>query len=444
MLAELAAAVREKRVEPIDLVDESLRRIEASQATLNAVTAVRAEEARAEARSHARDGALAGLPVLVKDLARVRGMRTTLGSPLYADAPPDEVDDVVVARLKEAGAIVVGRANSPAFGHAPFTTNTLYGATTNPWNPERSPGGSSGGSAAALAAALVPLATSSDGGGSVRIPASCCGLVGYKPSMGAIGRNVLPRWIGFSTLGATGRTVADVVLEASVILGPARGDFLSLPRAGIALEPQRPPRVVACRTFRSTVDPVIEAAFEDALETIGRAGVEVTRADAPTDERTGVAWFTISTAELAESLAHVRDQWDSFEESLRMMLLFGEQVTAAQYIGATRYRHEVSARFDDLLGDDAVLVTPVANMQSWPPEGPVADDPGAALNTPDINFTGHPAASVPLGRDDAGVPFGLQVVGPRFADGLTLGLAELLERERPWPTVAPGYEPYPS
>jgi Asp-tRNA(Asn)/Glu-tRNA(Gln) amidotransferase A subunit family amidase len=129
------------------------------------------------------------------------------------------------------------------------------------------------------------------------------------------------------------------------------------------------------------------------------------------------------------------------------MVLFGERITAAQYIGATRYRHEVAARFDDLLGDDAVLVTPIANVQSWAPEGPLptnADDPAVALNTPDINFTGHPAVSVPLGHDDAGVPFGLQVVAPRFADGLALGLAELLERERPWPTVAPDYEPYPS
>ena len=204
MLKELAGAVRDGRTTPLELVEESLRRIEASQDTLNAVVALRADEAREEAARHPRTGPLAGLPLLVKDMARCRGMRTTMGSPLFADAPPDEFDDVVVTRLREAGAIVLGRTNTPAFGHAAFTTNQLFGTTRNPWNPERSPGGSSGGSAAALAAALVPLATTSDGGGSVRIPASCCGLVGYKPSMGAIGRNVLPRWIGFSTQGATG------------------------------------------------------------------------------------------------------------------------------------------------------------------------------------------------------------------------------------------------
>jgi Asp-tRNA(Asn)/Glu-tRNA(Gln) amidotransferase A subunit family amidase len=450
MLAELAAAVREKRADPVDLVNESLRRIEASRATVNAVTALRAEEALAEAETHAREGALAGLPLLVKDMARCKGMRTTMGSPLFADAPPDKVDDVVVARLKEAGAIVLGRSNSPAFGHAAFTTNTLFGPSRNPWNLDRSPGGSSGGSGAALAAALVPLATTSDGGGSVRIPASCCGLVGYKPSMGAIGRNVLPRWIHFSTQGIAGRSVADVVLEASVTLGPASGDFLSLPRAGIALEPIRPARVLACRSFRADVDPVIEAAFEEALAALSADGFPVERVEPPSDASVAGAWFTISSAELAQSLEHVRDQWDRFEPSLSFQLKYGAAVTASDYIAAVRRRHEVGTRFDDLLGDDAVLVVPVSNVQSWPAEGPVpmsvgsvVDDPSVGLNTPDLNFTGHPAVSAPLGRDEAGVPFGLQIVAPRFVDGLALGLAAALEQLRPWPTVAPGFEPYP-
>jgi Asp-tRNA(Asn)/Glu-tRNA(Gln) amidotransferase A subunit family amidase len=450
MLQELAGAVREGRVSPAELVDESLRRIEASNDTLNAVVALRAEEAREEATSHPRTGPLAGLPLLVKDMARCRGMRTTMGSPLFADAPPDELDDVVVARLREAGAIVLGRTNTPAFGHAAFTTNQLFGPTRNPWNPERSPGGSSGGSAAALAAALVPLATTSDGGGSVRIPASCCGLVGYKPTMGAIGRNVLPRWIGFSTQGSTGRSVADVVLEASVTHGPAAGDWLSLPSSGALLEPTRPERVLACRSLRADVDPVIEAALDDALATLTEAGISVERIDPPSDSSVAVDWFTIGSAELAQSLESARDQWDSFEPSLLFALTLGEAVTLPDYLAATRRRHEVAARFDAVLGAGAVLVTPTANVQSWPPEGPLPStlgelhDPTIAVNTPDLNLTGHPAVSVPLGLDEAGVPFGLQVVAPRFTDGLALGLAAELERLRPWPTVAPGYEPYPT
>jgi Asp-tRNA(Asn)/Glu-tRNA(Gln) amidotransferase A subunit family amidase len=451
VLEELAAAVREGRVTPVELVEESLRRIEQANPVINAVTAVRAEEALAEARAHPRTGALAGLPLLVKDMARVKGMRTTMGTPLFADAPVDEIDDVVVARARAAGAIVVGRTNSPAFGHQAVTTNLLYGATRNPWNPERSPGGSSGGSGAALAAALTPLATTSDGGGSVRIPASCCGLVGYKPSMGAIGRNVLPRWIGFSTQGCTGRTVADVLLEASVVLGPAVGDVWSLPRAGVELAPRRPARVLACRTLRADVDPLIEAAFEEVLSTLESEGVQVQRVDGPTDASTAAAWFLMSAAELAQSMEGLRDRWEEFEASLLFQLQYGAAVTASQYIAAQRLRHEVSARIDTMLGDDAVLITPTANVQSWPAEGPVGTsagsvtgDPAIGLNTPEFNFTGHPAVSVPMGHDAVGVPFGLQVVAPRFLDGLALGLAAVLERARPWPLVATGYEPYPT
>lgn len=224
MLEELSAKVRSEEINPVDLVNESLRRIEAAT-SLNAVVAVYADEARALAASHPRTGALAGLPFLVKDMARVKGHTTTAGSALYANAPADNIDDAVVSRLREAGAIIIGRSNSPEFGATAYTTNKVFGATRNPWNTEKSPGGSSGGSAAALAAGLTPIATTSDGGGSVRGPASASGLVGYKPSMGAIGRNVLPRWIDFSTQGTSGHTVADVAYEAAITHGPAVGDF---------------------------------------------------------------------------------------------------------------------------------------------------------------------------------------------------------------------------
>lgn len=450
MLEQLAGAVRDGRVDPVELVAESLRRIEASHATLNAVTALRAEEALAEAAACPRTGPLAGLPLLVKDMARCRGMRTTMGCRWFADAPADDVDDVVVARLRAAGAIVLGRTNTPAFGHAAFTANHLFGATRNPWNPERSPGGSSGGAGAALAAGLVPLATASDGGGSVRIPASACGLVGYKPTMGGIGRNVVPRWLHFSTQGTLGRTVADVILEASVTLGPAAGDILSVPRASIALEPVRPRRVLVCRSFRADVDAVIEAAFDEAVAALGAAGLPLERVEAPFDGSIAASWFQMSSAELAQSLLHERNRWDELEPSLRFQLDYGAQVSAADYIAAQRRRFDAAARLDALLGADAVLVVPTVNATSWPPEGPVpaaagatTGDPAIAVNTPDLNFTGHPAVSVPIGRDDAGVPFGLQVVAPRFADGLALAVAQVLERERPWPLVAPGYEPYP-
>jgi amidase/aspartyl-tRNA(Asn)/glutamyl-tRNA(Gln) amidotransferase subunit A len=432
----------------VELVEESLRRIEAA-ADLNAVTAVYADDALSEARGHDRTGPLAGLPVLVKDMARVAGKVTTMGSRLFADAPPDTVDDVVVGRLRAAGAIVIGRTNSPEFGATATTVNPLFGATLNPWNTARTPGGSSGGSAAALAAGLAPLATTSDGGGSVRAPASLCGLVGYKPTMGAIGRNMLPRWIGFSTQGATGAGIADVILEASVTHGPARGDFLSLPAGSIPLEPVRPRKILVCRSFRADVDPDVEAAFEATLDALARDGATIERVDSPFSAASALTWLTISTAELAESLGALVDRVEEMSDYVRQQVRFGARVTAAQYVAAQRERHRLGGLLDDLLGDDAVLVTPTINTRSWAAEGPmpdaagsVTDDPSICLNTPEINMTGHPAVSVPTGLDDHGVPCGMQIIAPRFADSLALGLAGRVETIRPWPVTAPGYEPF--
>lgn len=446
MLAELAAKVRDGSVDPVDLVAESLHRIEVANPQINAVVAVRAEEALAEARASVRRGPLAGLPILVKDLGRCAGMRTTKGSRLLADAPLDTDDDIALARLRAAGAIVVGRTNTPAFGSSSVTANALFGITRNPWNLTRSPGGSSGGSAAALAAGLVPLATGSDGGGSVRIPASCCGLVGYKPTMGIIGRNDVPGWMGFATVGALGTTVADVVLEASIELGPAIGDILSVATPAGFLDPELPRSILATRTFRGYVDPGIEQVFDEALDALRTAGHRVDDVVSPFDTSTVSAWITISSADFAESMSWCRDRWDELEPSTRTHLAHGESVTLADYISAHRRRYHDAAVLDALLGESAVLLVPTLNVESYPAEGPfptgvpgVIDDPLIGLNTPELNFTTHPAVSVPLGRDRAGVPFGLQIIAPRHADRLALGLAGLIERLRPWARVAPGY-----
>jgi Asp-tRNA(Asn)/Glu-tRNA(Gln) amidotransferase A subunit family amidase len=450
MLSELAYAVRSGSVTPLELVDEAIRRIEDGDAGIGAVVRLEADAARAAAADHDGAGALAGVPFLVKDMALCKGSVTTFGSALHADAAPDEVDDAVVARLREAGAIVVGRSNSPAFGHAPFTNNLVFGATRNPWNTQCSPGGSSGGSTAALAAGFVPLATTSDGGGSVRIPAALCGLVGLKPTTGSFGRNVLPRWIELSTQGVTGHTVADVTYQAEVVAGPAAGDWLSAPSPPGQFTPTRPGRVLACRTFRANVDPVVEAAYEDSLAALADAGLPVERIEAPSGGQSLVDWFYISSCELAQSLADVRDRWDAFDDSLQEILRFGIGVSAEDYLAATRRRHALGARIDEAIGGDGVLALPTLNVQDWAPEGPTPSDAGAiegdptiAVNTPDLNLTGHPAVSVPMGLGDRGVPMGLQLVAPRWADGLALGAAELLEQARPWPLVAPGYEPFP-
>jgi Asp-tRNA(Asn)/Glu-tRNA(Gln) amidotransferase A subunit family amidase len=440
MLAELSAAVREGRLHPTELVTEALRRIEARDDTIRSVVALRAESALDDAARSPRQGPLAGIPFLVKDLADCAGLPTTYGSKLYADAPPAVADGVQAARLRAAGAIPIGKANTPEFGWIGYTTNLVFGTTHNPWNLERSPGGSSGGSSAALAAGLVPIATASDGGGSVRIPASLSGLVGYKPTIGGIGRDGPPRWIDFSTAGVLGHTVADVVTEAEVYLGPSDGDVLAVPPGAIALTPVRPRRALLCRTLRDAVDPVIEADLLEAAATLEQLGIGVEEIVNPIP---GVVatWFVLGAAELAQSLGAWRDRWDELDPGLHAMLKYGESFSLDAYIA--------SEAIDRLLGTDTVLLTPTHNAQSWPAAGPWpmsvngVDTPGVAVNTNDFNLTGHPAVSVPIGRDDAGVPFGMQIVAPRWRDGLALGTAAALEAARPWPLAADGFEPFP-
>jgi Asp-tRNA(Asn)/Glu-tRNA(Gln) amidotransferase A subunit family amidase len=452
VLTELAAAVRDKKVSAKELVEESLRRIDGANDQLNAVVRVRADEALAEADSlddARRTGPLAGIPLLVKDLQDVAGLPTTFGTPLFADGAPAEADATIVARLRAAGAIVVGKTNTPAFGWTAFTDNKVFGPSRNPWNPERSPGGSSGGSAAALAAGLTPLATTTDGGGSVRIPASMCGLVGYKPTLGTIGRDRAPRWITFSTSGATGATVADVILEASVLAGPTGTDINELTAGSVPIEAVRPPRVIACRTLRRDVDAAVDAAFAAAVDAIERdLGLPVTHVDNVFDtNELPMLWFAISAAELAQSLAWSEPRWDELEPGLTDTLRYGASVSAADYIAAQRKRYDAAATLDALLGTDGVLVTPTCNVTSWAPTGPLPDaagaitgDPGIAVNTVEMNFTGHPAVSVPVGVAPEGVPIGMQIIAPRFADRLALGLAAAVETVRPWPHTAPGYD----
>jgi Asp-tRNA(Asn)/Glu-tRNA(Gln) amidotransferase A subunit family amidase len=453
MLYELADAVRNRKVSPRELVEDSLRRIDDAQ-DLNAVIARRDDAALAEADTLSddrRNGPLAGIPLLVKDLSNVAGMRTTFGSPLYAYAPAADTDSTIVERLRAAGAVVVGKTNTPAFGWTGYTDNQVFGATRNPWNLDRSPGGSSGGSGAALAAGLAPLATTTDGGGSVRIPASLSGLVGYKPTLGVIARDFAPNWLTFSTSGATSATVADVVLEGSVLAGPNRRDLNELPSRSVPIEAVRPSRVIACRTLRADVDPSVEAAFDTTLGVIENdLGIAVTVVDTVFDDpELPLDWFTVGSAEFAQSFAWCEDRWDEFEPGLTMLLRVGASVTTTDYLAKQRKRYQVAAVLEELLGDDAVLLTPTLNVTSWPPDGPlpqeagsVTNDPAIAVNTVEFNFTGQPAVSVPMGTGPEGVPIGLQVVAPRFGDRFALGLAAALEQAQPWALTASGYEAF--
>ena len=445
------------------MVEEALDRIARLDPAINAVVALRAESAHLEAEAIdagvARGepaGTLAGVPVLVKDLEDVAGMGTTQGSRLFADAPPAIEDSLIPARLRAAGAIVVGKTNLPEFATEGFTDNLLFGPTGNPWAPIRSPGGSSGGSAAAVAAGLVPIATATDGGGSIRIPAAFCGLLGLKPTHGVIGRYPPHDWIDFSTFGPFATSVADLRLLLAVESGPIAGDPTARPH-GWTMDPTPPAShiVAAHRTSDlGPLPPAIQRSFEEAVEAVADVlALPVTwlePSEVFVDGDPDLDWFTLATAEHVAALGRERvvANLGLMHPATRGFMEVGLSVGIDEYLAARRRRFGYVHRLDGLLGRSGLLLTPTVASEGWYADGRLTADGEPAMLTPEVystavqNVTGHPAISLPAGRSANGVPFGLQVSAPRHSDDLLLDVAEAWETAYPWPELAPGYESF--
>lgn len=462
-ISEVAAAVGSGRTTARAMVELALDRIERLDPVLGAVVALRAEEGLREASAldltiAAGDeaGPLAGVPVLVKDMEDVEGMTTTHGSLLFKDAPAAVRDGVIPARLRAAGAIVVGKSNLPEFATEGFTDNPLFGATRNPWGLEWSPGGSSGGSAAAVAAGLVPIGTATDGGGSIRIPAAFCGLLGLKPTAGVIGRWPPHDWMDLSTCGPLATTVADLRVLFRVESGPVQGDPSALP-AGIRLPPGSPPARIFAAARTSDLGPLpagLAATFQGVAEAFAamlsldiewlEPGSIFAGSDPDLD------WWTLATAEHVVSIGRARviDGLDRMHPAAREFMSAGLGIGLDEYLAARRQRYDHVRRLDALLGGAGLLLTPTVAVEGWTPDGRLPDDietgmlPPSAYSTALQNVTGHPAITLPAGRSANGIPFGLQVTAPRFADGMLLDIAERWEAAYPWPTVAPGYLPF--
>jgi len=456
----LARHLQQRQISARDLVERSLRLIEAGNGPINAVVALRAEEALAEAAAEDRvraagepTGPLSGLPILVKDLEDVAGMRTTRGSLLHADDPPAGSDGLVPGRLRAAGAIVVGKTNLPEDAFEAYTANPLFGVTRNPWDQQWSPGGSSGGSAAALSAGVVPIATATDGGGSARIPAAFCGLVGLKPSNGVIGRSPVPSWMDLSTDGPMGHSVADVALLLDLIKGPVAGDPSALPHWAPSPLPAGVRLVAAPRTVDwGPLDPGLQRAFDAALQVLERdlgLPVELVEPTAVTPEgNVDEDWFVLCCTEQAHEIGRrvLEEKADLFDPVFLGHMRTGLATSIEEYLAARRRRFAHTGALDRLLGDDGVLVTPTLAMAAQHADGRMvgATAPGTpadALNTCLQNITGAPALSLPAGWLPNGLPFGLQLTGPRFRDDLLLALGARWEEARPWPWFAPGFEP---
>jgi Asp-tRNA(Asn)/Glu-tRNA(Gln) amidotransferase A subunit family amidase len=435
---ETAAAVRRGEVSPRDLVDEALTRIGALDDTLNCFVAVDPEAARAQAvaleqRLVAGEpiGALAGVPIGVKDLEDAEGFVTTYGDPVRRERAPAAHDSVQVARLRAAGAIVIGKTNTPAYGFQSETDNLLFGPTRNPWAPERTCGGSSGGSAAAVASGMVGLCTGSDGGGSIRIPSAVCGIAGFKPTNGVVpsGDADWPTWGPFSTRGPIARTFAEIAYALDVVAGYSARDLMSFDlHASFADAAMRASlagvRIVWSPTLgTATPDAAIVTACEHALAVLEQHGARVVDT---TDSVFGAppvrAW--IMRAGVGSFRVATRDPtpWDGrFLPGAQFIAHFGESVTAAQMLDAEQGAHRAQLDLAAIYDRADVLVTPA--MATVPPRVGEASPygPGWASDyTLPFNLVRAPAAVVPCGTVPAGadapMPVALQLAMPRCAD----------------------------
>ena len=450
-----AELVRKKEVKPLELVDAAIERIERLNPELNAVITPMYDQGRAAASGDIGQGPFAGVPFLLKDLgAMYAGVRLTLGARIMEGFVPD-VDSELTIRQKRAGLITIGKTNTPEFGLLPTTEPELFGPTRNPWGAGHTPGGSSGGSAAAVAAGLVPMAHGNDGGGSIRIPASCCGVFGLKPTRA---RNPLGPLFGDMLGGlvaehALTRSVRDSAALLDATSGPDLGDpYWAPPPARPFLEevgadPGRLRIAVTARNATGTaVHPDCLAALKDAAELCAGLGHLVEEVDPPQVGEHLLHSFTVvwaaGCASTVDGVFGDQATAEMFEPVTWGLCEMGRHFTSSQYLiavtglqGAARQLAQFMTKYDLIL--TPTLAEPPLPLGSF---GPTPDNPLAgwhrsatfAAYTPICNATGQPAMSVPLYWNNEGLPVGVHFIG-RFGDEATLfRMAAQLEQARPW------------
>ncbi|HSG90467.1 MAG TPA: amidase [Pseudomonadales bacterium] len=458
-IGAIAAQVRSGERSAEEIARATLARIERDDPRLNAFVArlpdeqVLAQARAVDARVAAGEdpGLLAGVAVGVKDLEDVVGLRTTYGSALWADAPPATRDSLAVTRMRAAGAVIVGKTNTPEFGCKGACDNPLFGATANPWNLAYSPGGSSGGSAAALAAGLVPLATGSDGGGSIRIPASVCGLSGFKASQGRVplADPSGPTTGVLAVRGPMARTLRDTVIALDAMRGDDPRDIFGLPDEGgswlEAFDARRPPeRVIWSPGLGYTqIDDDVRAVCETALQALRDAGVEVIEREQILSEHPLAHWWAMWTAAMARKLGDRigTDDWEKIDPPLRDMIEFGMKVTGADYARALDAAHTFNMELEAAFADAPLILSATCAGRT-----PRTGEPGIVNGLPTaawvemtfgINMTRNPAATVHAGLDPAGMPVGLQVIGRQRTDVGVLCGAGFIEEILGGPGVCP-------
>jgi len=453
-LIDLLAALDAGKLSSLELSNAVLERIEATQPTLNAFTAMRdpelvqSEASASDDRRRRGDARpLEGVPLGVKDLEDVAGMITSNGSAAFRDNLAER-DSVQVERLRAAGAIVVGKTNTPEFGYTALTKNVLFGTSRNPWNLERTPGGSSGGSSAAIAGGVVPIATASDGGGSIRIPASCTGTFGIKGSFGRVPKAPKRFWDidQTSVWGPLTRTVEDASLLLDLTCGDHPLDPYSLPAPPHSYRGtlgDLPPGLRIAWSpdlgYASVQSDVVAVAEQAALvfERLGHR-VEAISGGPP---EPGRDWSLLGALEQLSRITHLLPEHEEeFGRAYLRGVKTGDQMTPERWSRYRERREQLNRWCAQLFDDYDLLLTPTLPYDPPAAPGPLLAEiegrrqPAANIGsfTMPFNLSWHPAASARAGVSKAGLPVGLQIVAPRHRDDLVLQAAFAFEQVQPW------------
>jgi amidase len=460
-----AALVANGDVSPLELLEAAIERIERIDPALNAVNIRWFDHARQTAASDLPAGPFRGVPFLIKDLfAAYAGQRISNGNVALKEANViSDADTTLVSRFRAAGLVIAGRTNSPELGSVPVTEPIAWGPTRNPWDTSRTPGGSSGGAAAAVAAGMVPFAHASDGGGSIRIPAACCGLVGLKPSQGRITLGPIRDESGLSVELAVSRTVRDTAALLDAVRGPGIGDTVIAPPPSrpyvdeVGADPGRLRiGVLDHHPQGGAIDAECTAAVQSVaslLESLGHH-VEATWPKALEDTTFGSKFGALWSANMGLSLRRFEDQLGrpledrEFEPMNRVQADFATHFTSVDYAVAlsavTQYRRALQSWWHD--GWDLLLTPTLGEVPI--PVGTIGnnpDDPMSAMRragqfvpfTPPFNTSGQPAISLPLEWTDAGLPVGVQLVAAYGREDVLLRVASQLEHAKPWAQRTP-------
>ena len=453
---EAARLLRAGKVSSLELVNAALERIERLNPSLNAFVTVTADSARKQARAADREiragkfrGPLHGIPISIKDNFLTKGVRTTAGSKILADFIPD-FDSHVVARLKHAGAISLGKTILNEFAYGIHGQNPHYGDVHNPWDLSRTPGGSSSGSAASLAAGIGFASVGTDTGGSLRIPASFCGIVGFKPTFGLVSlAGVVPLAESLDHAGPLARTVKDAAIVLSVIAGKYPKGVRALKFTQLRRNLPRRFRIGwPANYFFNRVDPEVQLAIQravKALESLGgrTAPISLPHAAESVEASTAVGLVEASQYHVAQK--YFLQRAAEYSEDVRRRLELGLEVKALDYLDAARVRRELTIDFDSAFERVDVIVAPATACVAPRLGEAVVEIRGESVplrtavidsNRP-ANFTGHPAISVPCGISSDGLPIGLQLIGPKWSEAKLLAIAHAYEQSEKWHEMRP-------